>query len=61
MKAQATKCKPIIPEGTYVPSNLSYEERDKQCLLNNRNNMASREDVLGRLGLDVKTNQARPK
>ena len=61
MKVQVTKCKPTIPRGTYVPSNLSYEERDKQFLLNNRNNMASKKEVLGRLGLEVKTDQAQPK
>jgi len=52
---------PIIPKGTYVPSNLSPGQRLKQATSNNPNTMASKEEIIGRLGFGKVKPPASPK
>jgi len=51
MKTQPDESKAIIPKGTYVPSNLSDEDRLKQAISNNPNTMGSVEGWCKNLGL----------
>jgi hypothetical protein len=47
---ETPKAKPLIPKGTYVPSNLSYEALRQQALRNNPNTRRSPEDTTKDLG-----------
>jgi len=47
---ESRECKALIPEGTYVPSNLSDAQRIAQAKSNNPNTMASKGNALDSLG-----------
>lgn len=55
MDTQKKAALPLIPKGTYVPSNLSKEQWLKQAISNNPNTMASKEEIIARLGFGKET------